>query len=666
MPGKVIGNLELLAGQANGSGSRALEHHLEHLARIYFEGYTPYMGGDFAGNHYAAIAGSSTSEPVEDTNSWYITGYPSAKSLIGRMRWFARVIVAQAACLSSHIEAETSERTVIAPLDTSGKDKVKLGIVPLLFGATPALYPSLSASRTGSAAWKGLLTIQVEPAGKLRIEGDKYTFIDVDYVELGKLVRFKKGKRFKKSLDLFPTRFMLNTLGLTKDLHGNKLVLFKKVKLDKEELYFASFIEPLKGLRVSFFASLLFDSRRLRSVLPQLNGDTEDLLKAFSVELLIATPFILGLGKGVNRGFGRFAPRNLDCASLTSKFKGSKAKSLLESFCKGLDNVLNDGNSEMERKEGLILLIESLIETVSSLISEPKPECGICSGQLSLIPRVLGVNSHDFVKVVRGYWADSWIEAYSRRLQGALSPINRAIAAINYASLKSSWKRLLFRAEIGKKPEERPGLDLHTWVLGLPRSQKFPDQRVQLKTGYIIIENAPSDVFTAEAPGCNYEGFDECSDKRINWSRLKTKGGRRQSMIIAFPLPARSPSESSRITSPAIDVALMLMPSADFMEILEEASKAKEALYHAGPHNVKNRNKPCAEPVINVAHSLSKGNNERLCGKTAGAYFYEDSARSEGNRGLDPKNCSDYLKLLVDHAFKIYTNVITSLSKRER
>jgi len=211
--------------------------------------------------------------------------------------------------------------------------------------------------------------------------------------------------------------------------------------------------------------------------------------------------------------------------------------------------------------------------------------------------------------------------------------VHAALAAIAKATLKNEWKRLV-HGDV-----RRPGSDLHTWPLGLPRSQKFPYSRKKcggdgcgkMKTGYLLADPSVGDHGIVS---------------KDEWARLGAEEGRLQSPVILFPLP---PAGGKTI------VVAVALKACDLESLVRREVKKnlEKKLYHAGPHRWQQCD--CEEPVISVEYILS--NEHRVHGKPLGILY------PGGGRGsLDRVDCEAITREVVErHALEFIRRVLENL-----
>jgi len=437
--------------------------------------YTPCMCGDYTGKHYQ----KTRDERV------ILTGIPTAKSLIGRMRWLARYIILSSTTPGIPILDHARADNEYPVYNVRGRE---LGLLQFLFGTTHPVQ------------WKGVVTVQLTGEGLYGAYRNKESIVDIDYLE--------DKKDAQKNMVEANTRFKLLTLRSYEGLHP----------LDLEKIL----KEPLQ-------LSLIFDENRLS----RMRG-VPACAKAFVTGLALTTPLILGLGKGATRGFGRFASRLDDDAELSKRCR------LLGNLTSHLEALLEDGGRES---------IEGVFKALAGLAAQAagRSEYGA--------PRIRAF-------MVEGRWSGVQIDPEnSIMLSSRVKQVNRAIAAIGNAAMKAFWKKAL-----GRSPDA-PGSDIHTWILGLPRSQRFPRNRTcPMQTGYLL--------------GVDIGGYKNIDES--NWRRWKRQGARYQSPIIMFPLPP---------SGDRVRVVVLALPQCDVGDLLtgfQDSGGRMLYLYHAGVPGFRN------------------------------------------------------------------------------
>lgn len=652
--------------KANIVGNRELNNYdiklEETIFRAKFKAYTPYLGGDYDGE---------TIKELEDPSGrtlYYASGFPTAKGILGKMRWLARVALAQALCLKTHKEAESSVKTYVAEIKLDKNKSLRLGLIPLMFGSTPAHMT------TKSGQWKGIITLKIESSmeerNRARIHVKKKHLIDTDFTDVGRLVIEKVLPNNKRKEIHYPTVYALLKMGRS-----------------------ASNIEPIRADNISFWAELYVERERLKNIDTLFKKGSKIMIKSvkeFAEALLVATLVFFGIGRGANRGFGRFVPDKKTLEELFSHDTSEEFKIFLRS----VKEFLYDIDEPEEKGIALNNALQYLIMLASKAVSrEIEKECGLCKG--SLIPRIFpeGLENGAVTRVVR--INSKKIHRWQGSVSNTAEPINEAIALIGFSSTKLGWKRAAIGMDVWRATKSS-GLNLHTWTLGLPRSQKFPcrrfkgcrecccecngrlvkAERVHLLTGYIVIEpqEVIEDSFLVTIEECRRQGRKDRGKESIRkgkyyiWSSSNTLsfpyvetdvvGGkigrvdtnfRRQSQIIAFPIPTFTQFHDN-----VVDIAVLMLPGGDLLElVLNKTGKtSSRALFHAGPHR-NERN--CVEPVVSVSYSLQK--DGIILGKKGGYY----SLSSGDSVRLPEVSCWKlYSEILKGHAFDLFIRTLES------
>ncbi|MCE4628421.1 MAG: hypothetical protein F7C34_04660 [Desulfurococcales archaeon] len=579
---------------------------------LEYVAYTPSMIGDFNTEHYQKIRSE------DGTEHYMITGYPTAKPILGKARWLMRVAIATALGLCTHHGAEKALPVTVS----SGREQLEIPLIPFLLGATPA-------HNTVETAWRGVVSLIVEPQNKL-IYNSLDNVVDEDFIlydkEMVRKVARRKGG-FRLDFSNAPTRFSLLALRARPGHNG--------IDLDSLEKN----IVPIKTGNLKFHAKIILDKHRIG-----LAREKQLVIAGLNLAILsiAASPLILGLGKGANRGFGRFRPENINslCADMRTTEAGRTACESLVDLSQGEPGALSS-------------FLKGLVEIADTFKMLGKGEEGKCDNKRSHKVPWIPLTNTGMVKVV------PYRLARSRRVNA--SPVNQVIAAIARASMKNKWKLL---CEKGKKPRdklEKPGTPYHTWLLGLPRSQKFPRGPKEiaevLKTGYLLVEGTHGVIFakysTNELP-CNEWPKEHWKDIAIrDWSKLRVEEPRRQSLIVAFPLPIPLQSYRDRDTANTKNaagqkpsVAVVAFPSYDLLDYLIDIidkdknsnnNNEKLVLYHAGPH----RGQKCSQVLIPVRAIASQMG--QIAGKPMGVRRVSRGNCSTTNYNITQSNEFDRL-----------------------
>jgi len=390
----------------------------------------------------------------------------------------------------NHAKAD-SEYPVFT-IKKKNKKEHHLGLIPFLFGATHPIQ------------WKGVVTVQLIGEGLYKIKMHKRDLIDED---------------FENGMKSANTRFVL-VARRDKDL---------LLPLDPEKL---SSGFPLR-------ISIVFDEPRLK----QIRGDPA-CAKAFVTGLALATPLMLGLGKGATRGFGRFATSLVDAGNLV------KECPLLKTLAEYIER--------MDNEDAILGVFNTLATLATRAARAPYKD------------KTLELNIK--ARVISGKWTNVQVYDYNEQkfysLVSNVKPINRALAAIGSASLKVFWKRAL------NMRLDESGRKVHTWLLGLPRAQKVSES-CKMLLGYIILKDTKTKDMSM-----------------ISWNdwknRFKPKGGRYQSPIIMFPLP---PDDEE------VRIAIVALKQCDIVELV--SGIMGKSLYHSAI-SPELKVQPCHNILLNI------------------------------------------------------------------
>ncbi len=272
------------------------------IAEIEYEAITPVMIGDFEGMHYRIIEDIDNGELKA-----FITGTPTAKAIIGKARWLARVAIATALNLKDHREAER------AGIECKGKNKIK-SLIGILFGDT-------------KSNGKGIVTIKLEPLASTVINNINRSGNQVPITEYNRLrekISIEKFYNTKNTDDDFfkidnnkyyaksPNRFNAFLARPSHDIYKiNSTYSIVPTIWDGGRVY-VYHIEPIDPYLIKFKLIIIFDVNRLETILRNCNYDSSEIEKnikkivKFTILVTSSTPVLLGLGKASLKGFGRF------------------------------------------------------------------------------------------------------------------------------------------------------------------------------------------------------------------------------------------------------------------------------------------------------------------------------------------------------------------------
>jgi len=304
-------------------------------------------------------------------------------------------------------------------------------------------------------------------------------------------------------------------------------------------------LKPVEPKRITLTIKYMVEDNRLRML-----GFDDQMIRAMedvfekSIEFAL---FILGIGKGATRGFGRFwvdEPRCSDVSEVITSFI-DKWKALLNKlYAKGL----------------LTTQIAPPFNVIKTPINGKVPHIGFL---YDLASNNLLCNS------------------LLKRVHGS---VDHKIERIGSAVLKLRWK------QIGSGNMRVSGLKYHTWPLGLPRRSKIRctcGKRGKESSnwyGYMLVlaANALPDNFCEHSNLCggNY--------------KVNTKEGRRTSMIHLMPVQE--------------GVLVIPMLANDMKEYVLGTNKGGYVLYHVGGHFFIGKRPCCNRHFVKVGFILNNAN----------------------------------------------------------
>ncbi len=475
------------------------------------------------------------------------TGYPTAQAVRGRMRWLARTIIAGLqGC--GNIDTYTGVEKECFRIDvTSGDVTIRLGLVELLFGTINAesIKRGGRGEEKSSAQFKALFTLQVEPLTGNVKPWDKRT------IHLSGQVR---ARLKRKGVRGYPDRYNALLSRATSD----------------EERPAPQDLRPAMPGTVGFKLRVLVNNCLYKHLAggnarlggSPLNEHRLQWITAFYAGLALVTPTILGLGRGANRGFGRFR-----VVEAVNRLHGKPSKTVSE-----IIGLLKNLSSE----EQLRSIINDLISLAEIATGSQR------SARFAKIPLLVNtINPPHKLQGLSLKVVDTPF-VYS---------VDDAIEAIALAVLKQCWKPT-FKAT---------GVSYHTWPLGLPRGASVKcvggrDDR-QRYGYYVFPLEIAQRIGNVECIHSNdIKRFDNESTKYLE-RRLgfKTSASnvRRQSMIVLFPLPG----DHRRI-------AVLPFFASDLNLGVDSSGRRDLVLYHVGGHFYGR--KPCCNVhAVNVGYASS-------------------------------------------------------------
>ncbi|MCE4613660.1 MAG: hypothetical protein F7C07_07525 [Desulfurococcales archaeon] len=466
-----------------------------------YKAYTPWAGG-CARNSTIVVENSRVVDVC----------LPDAKGLIGRARWLGRIAVATA--LGKNIDMKEAEKPISAVLGSTKEASIVKVYVKPIFN-----HPKVHDKR-------GIIKI-LDDAAQLAI---RRTIKDV-IQDLNRKCNRKKGSvnvsqlalnnmlsELSKPLDIPEFNLLKNNTRLKlismesikwesydkcRALRNNLLKIFNQLKSNimtndndiMEKIIKGLSKIPIPPDLVEFKITIKVNINKNR----KLGLDDQKLEKRIKAAtmLLATTPFLAGLGAITSRGFGRFCITNYNIYH----YEKELSDLLAQLKCENLSKL-----SIYENKDLIInlhLMLGKLLLEVTTLDARHGHTPILDPSLIEVVP----------------------VEA---NMYAILNRISKSVT-------KQCWKTI---AQLNPK---KPGANLHTWLLGLPRRQTTG--------GYTITKNR-SDKF------CNNE--------------LIGDPGRRPSLIHIYPIFS---------TRQLVNVIVTVYKSGDLKRLL---ANENPRLYHVG------------------------------------------------------------------------------------
>jgi len=185
-------------------------------------------------------------------------------------------------------------------------------------------------------------------------------------------------------------------------------------------------------------------------------SDMSDVEKQLAVFSLILGIFFDGIGKIISRGFGKMEIAEVKC--------GDEIKELEER----LRGIFNDVKSSERADDAIKQLLKGAQEKADEYIEEKQLSP---ASKLSQKPEIEVLDKSYFDYELINKFYNDW---------------QQAVISISRAFLKASWKQYLSMSL------KSPGEQLHTWILGLPRSQR--------RTGYFLLKKNKEEAGRRRSP----------------------------------------------------------------------------------------------------------------------------------------------------------------------
>lgn len=468
-----------------------LRDRLAPFAEIVFTSVTPYWGGGYTGRTFRCI---------NDDCSNYEFLWQGAGQFRGMLRWLARTVIA------SYIDDETLDRDGYRAVENYPHSRNAL--IKRLFG---------SASGDSSAASLFVVNIQIE---------SKPTPF-AEYSEIRRLfTQAKERCGSKKAIQCLEQRAH-QELRDEACRHDNFICLFTvpRFYLHSMQINKQAKKGHNKHISINLAARMLFELQPakprtfvFRLWLRERSGAVlRPEEKFFLVSLALAEPVLLGLGKAIPRGFGRFLPaKNSYDFNTGREDYNEKLRKVAEELAAGPD------------REAIEQLLDTMLEAAAEALGvEHQPH-----QSLAAVPRLsyAHVNMryverlrHPCMLATREYAPQRDDRQGQQLVADYCNPARRrlvassleALSAVGKAVTKAVWKIYYYgymapdrRLPSGRAVRE-PGVGFHTWVLGLPRQQQG--------RGYVL--------------GTMHVRGSECARSG------RVEGGRRLSGIVVSVLP---------------------------------------------------------------------------------------------------------------------------------
>lgn len=444
--------------------------------------------------------------------------------------------------------------------------------------------------------------------------------------------------------DILPTRRGEKQL---LDRYHALLTLIKKDGVRREELApiapgyvtvkIKLFLEPfIKGSGDSgLLEGWIYAGKEIANTTVKINlTDALPFIASLYASLALVVLTVFGIGRGANRGFGRFKLKTINNNYNNKYIDYNRLNKLIDMLKKlaSLDSEESPHVAE-DAKKLLIDILKYLIDQADSIITLSRTRQGQKGSSyvndLTCIPRLsVAINGVPLGATGKLNELSVVKSTYINPKSG--TSINDAIEMIAIAVTKQYWKT----------NPRGPGLAYNTWPLGLPRGSKVMcacgikniDEECEksrrkkivrnnesvecmIKYGYYVLDSdmaskvgnvncLPSRVCHVQVPSGCPATIEEITDRvvKIGFGREeKASDVRRQSMFILFPLP----KDNSLI-------AVIPLYAKDLDLVSSAADKCYKdlRLYHVGGHFVevnKNKKKPCCNVhVVELGYALNR------------------------------------------------------------
>ena len=430
-----------------------LRGRLAPFAEIVLTSVTPYWGGGYTGRTFRCIDSNCGS---------YEFLWQGADQLRGMLRWLARAAVA------SYVDDEALDGQGYWAVEKQPPRGSEEGLIKRLFGSTAGgagaraaaftLEALLESKPRPFAEYRSVLAALQQAVRRARARGALQALEEEAYNRLR-----SGGCRSDDFLCLFAVpRFHLLALGVKPRSESPGDVA------DAARSLFE--LQPARPGTVVFRLRL---HERPGAVLRPEE-------KFFLASLALAEPVLLGLGKSVSRGFGRFLPTKSGYDFDTgNEGYNERLRKVAEKLAVGPD------------REAIEQLIDTVLEAAAEALGvehQPYqslaavPRLGYARANMRYVERL----RHPCMLATREYAPRRDDRRGQQLVANYCSPARRrpvassleALSAVGKAATKAVWKIYYYgymvpgrRLPSGRAVRE-PGVGFHTWVLGLPRQQQ--------------------------------------------------------------------------------------------------------------------------------------------------------------------------------------------------
>lgn len=407
--------------------------------------YTPFMPGD-----------SDTATFHCQNDECYPTKPVLSQQLKGRMRWLARIVLADIPECNSMGDLnyrKIEEECVTVYLS---KSALKMGLIQFMFGTVRSSSREKHNKNTNkSFASPFKIHIEAKERGNYKSLMWKPSHISE---EVRSLIRLNKYRM------QYADRY--NTL------------LSRGKKIDKRSL---APIRP-EGIEITVeillepFALNLDGTVYIKTSVPKRSNNLQEALPkiaAFYSALASTVLTIFGMGKGVNRGFGRFKPVSgfENCIPedlLWNSASSNDYRSLLRKLLDSLGNLEKKQiSSESEAYKHIKSALEELSRIAHEIIGQSPPEMG----SLRRVPSLIG--SAKGVQIPQSR-SSTGLKGVSVVESCIVNNIDDAIELIGACTLKHVLKQFQ-----PKQFQSKNLVEKSIWVLGGPRPHYWEKQRRQ-------------------------------------------------------------------------------------------------------------------------------------------------------------------------------------------